>query len=82
MTITFNELRRVKDSLPDCAMHRIADELGLSVETIRNYFGGANYTAGESSGIHIESGPEGGIVMIEDLGIWNKALEILAESDQ
>ena len=25
-TITFNELRRIKDSLPDGSMHRIADE--------------------------------------------------------
>ena len=24
-TITFNELRRIKDSLPDGSMHRIAD---------------------------------------------------------
>ena len=42
-TITFNELRRIKDSLPDGSMQRIADELGLSVETVRNYFGGHNY---------------------------------------
>ena len=39
-TITFNELRRIKDRLPDGSMHRIADELGLQVETVRNYFGG------------------------------------------
>ena len=38
-TITFNELRRIKDSLPDGATQRIADELGLKVETVRNYFG-------------------------------------------
>lgn len=38
-TITFNELRRLKDSLPDGSTHRIADELGISVETVRNYFG-------------------------------------------
>ena len=37
-TITFNELRRLKDSLPDGSTHRIADELGISVETVRNYF--------------------------------------------
>ena len=42
-TITFNELRRIKDRLPDGSTHRIADELGLSVETVRNYFGGYNY---------------------------------------
>ena len=42
-TITFNELRRLKDSLPDGSTHRIADELGISVETVRNYFGGHNF---------------------------------------
>ncbi len=29
-TITFNELRKIKDSLPSGSMHRIADELGLT----------------------------------------------------
>ena len=42
-TITFNELRRIKDSLPDGSIQRIADELGLKVETVRNYFGGHNF---------------------------------------
>ncbi len=32
MKITFNELRRIKDSLPDGAVHRMAEELNLSVE--------------------------------------------------
>ena len=53
-TITFNELRRLKDSLPDGSTHRIADELGISVETVRNYFGGHNFKDGKSCGIHIE----------------------------
>ena len=35
-TITFNELRNIKDSLPEGSMHRIADELNISVETVRN----------------------------------------------
>ena len=35
-TITFNELRKIKDSLPSGSMHRIADELGLNVDTVRN----------------------------------------------
>ena len=39
-TITFNELRKIKDSLPSGSMHRIADELNMSVETVRNFFGG------------------------------------------
>ena len=49
-TITFNELRRLKDSLPDGSTHRIADELGISVETVRNYFGGHNFKDGKSCG--------------------------------
>ena len=64
-TITFNELRRLKDSLPDGSTHRIADELGISVETVRNYFGGHNFKDGKSCGIHIEPGPDGGLVVLD-----------------
>ncbi|MCI6279329.1 MAG: DNA-binding protein [Porphyromonas sp.] len=81
-TITFNELRKVKDSLPDGAMTRIADELGLRVETVRNYFGGENYKDGRPVGFHLEPGPDGGIVVLDDLLIWDKAQEILDENKQ
>lgn len=47
-TITFNELRKIKDSLPSGSMHRIADELNLSVETVRNFFGGHNFKDGKA----------------------------------
>ena len=33
-TITFNELRRLKDSLPDGSTHSIADELGISAPAV------------------------------------------------
>ena len=79
-TITFNELRKIKDSLPDGSMHRIADDLGMSVETVRNFFGGSNFKQGESVGLHLEPGPDGGIVMIDDTTVLEKALEILKES--
>lgn len=79
-TITFNELRRFKDSLPTGSMHRIADELGLSVETIRNFFGGQNFKQGESVGIHLEPGPDGGLVVLDDTTVLDKALQILKES--
>ena len=62
-TITFNELRKIKDSLPSGSMHRIADELGLNVDT----------------GIHLEPGPDGGLVMIDDTTVLERALKILDE---
>ena len=80
-TITFNELRKIKDSLPDGSTHRIADELGISVETVRNYFGGQNFDDGTSCGIHIEPGPDGGIVVLDDTTIYERALQILAEKE-
>ena len=79
-TITFNELRKIKDSLPDGSMHRIADELGMSVETVRNFFGGSNFDQGSIVGLHLEPGPDGGIVMLDDTTVLEKALEILKES--
>ena len=79
-TITFNELRRIKDRLPDGSMHRIADELGLQVETVRNYFGGQNYQDGRSCGIHIEPGPDGGLVVLDETTILERAMEIMGES--
>ena len=79
-TITFNELRKIKDSLPTGSMHRIADELGVSVETVRNFFGGHNFNQGQSVGIHLEPGPDGGLVMLDDTTVLDKALQILAES--
>lgn len=78
--ITFNELRRIKDSLPDGSIHDIADKLNLSVQTVRNYFGGANYDSGTNMGVHIEPGPNGGLVVLDDPQILDMALEILAEN--
>jgi hypothetical protein len=75
--MTFNELREIKDRLPDGAIHGIASELGESVETVRNYFGGQNFRAGKSCGMHMELGPNGGIVVLSDTFILDRALEII-----
>jgi len=64
-TLSFNELRKIKDKLPNGSMQKIAEELNLDVETVRNYFGGTNYEEGRSVGIHIEQGPNGGIGEID-----------------
>ncbi|MCD7926418.1 MAG: DNA-binding protein [Bacteroides sp.] len=81
-TITFNELRRIKDSLPSGSMHRIADELNMTVETVRNFFGGNNFKNGKSVGIHLEPGPDGGLVMLDDTTVLEKALKILREAEE
>ena len=78
-TITFNELRKIKDSLPNGSMHRIADKLNLDVETVRNFFGGQNFKDGKSVGLHLEAGPGGGIVKLDDTTVLDRALEILDE---
>lgn len=79
-TISFNELRRLKDSLPDGSMRKIADQLNVTVQTVRNYFGGSNYDFGKNLGIHIEPGPDGGIVVLDDSTIYDMALDILKEA--
>ena len=79
MTITFNELRRVKDRLPSGSMKMIAERLNISEDTVRNYFGGS-HTKGESVGIHVEQGPDGGIVALDDTTILDMAYQILEEA--
>ncbi len=80
-TITFNELRRIKDSLPEGSVHKIADQLNLTVQTVRNYFGGTNYEFGKNCGVHIEPGPDGGIVVLDDTTIYDMAIAILQEQE-
>ncbi len=80
-TISFNDLRDLKDKLPDGSIRQIATELEMKPETVRNYFGGYNYKEGRSAGIHIEPGPDGGIVVLDDTTIFDKALKILGLND-
>ena len=75
--IRFAELRRIKDTLPDGSIHQIAEKLELPVETVWNYFGGYSYEKGQSCGIHIEPGPDGGYVSIDDTTIFDMALEMM-----
>ena len=72
-TITFNELRRLKDALPDGSTHRIADELNVTVQTVRNYFGGVNYQFGKNAAMHI---------VLDDTTIYDMAVAILEEQNK
>jgi hypothetical protein len=82
MAITFNELRKIKDSLPSGSMKRIAEKLNIDEDTVRNYFGGTHYKNGEGKtvGVHIEQGPGGGIVTFDDETILTLARDIIAET--
>lgn len=77
-TITFNQLRRIKDALPDGSTHKMADLLGVNVDTVRNFFGG-NHLQAQTAGIHYEQGPDGGLVTFDDPTMLNLARTILKE---
>ncbi|MBQ2485417.1 MAG: DNA-binding protein [Muribaculaceae bacterium] len=79
-TISFNELRRIKSQLPEGSIHEIADKLQLTPQSVRNYFGGSNYDFGTNMGVHIEPGPDGGYVILDDPQILDMALDILNRS--
>jgi len=78
-TLTFNELRKIKDQLPSGSMKQIAEKLNLNEETVRNYFGGRNFDKGQSIGIHFEQGPGGGIVTFDDTTILDMAKAMIKE---
>lgn len=79
MNITFDELRRIKHALPHGSINRIASDLDMEEQTVRNYFGANNYQDGKVVEFHLEPGPNGGVVHLEDPTILNRALEILGE---
>jgi predicted transcriptional regulator len=80
MNITFEELRRIKHALPTGSVKRIADELNIEEQTVRNYFGAKKYENGQIVSQHIQPGPDGGIVMLEDDTILKVARRIIEES--
>ncbi len=82
MNITFNELREIKHKLPTGSVKRIAIELELEEQTVRNYFGAKKYEDGEVTGWHIQPGPGGGIVNIKDTTILELAKKIIADADE
>jgi len=77
--ITFEKLRRIKHALPEGSISTIARDLNTDEQTVRNYFGANNYREGKLVEFHLEPGPHGGIVHLEDDSILNRALQILGE---
>lgn len=77
MNITFEQLRQIKHQLPSGSVRQIAHELEIDEQTVRNYFGANKYEKDEFIGRHIESGPDGGIVHLEDTRILDIANKII-----
>lgn len=81
MNITFEELRRIKHSLPHGSISRIAKELNKDEQDVRNYFGALKFK-GATDDWHIEPGPDGGIVNLRDTSILEMANHILREAER
>jgi hypothetical protein len=80
MYITFEELRRIKHRLPTGSVGRIASELNIEEQTVRNYFGAKKYEEGRIVGKHIQPGPDGGYVELDDDTILKVAQRIIEET--
>ena len=82
MNITFEELRRIKHSLPHGSISRIAKELNKDEQDVRNYFGALKFKGSTTDDWHLEPGPDGGIVNIKDTTILDLADRILREAER
>ncbi len=80
MVLPFQEFRKIKDSLPSGSIKKIADDLHLNEETVRNYFGATNYKKGTAPGVHFERGSNGGYVRVDNEEILKAACRILEDS--
>lgn len=80
MYITYDELREIKHKLPTGSVARIAKELDISEQTVRNYFGANKFKEGDITEKHIQPGPNGGIVSLSDTTILDAAKRIIAEA--
>ena len=81
MNITYEELRKIKHDLPTGSISKIAKSLAVEEQTVRNYFGAHKYGTGAIVGSHIQPGPKGGIVNLEDTAILDVAKRIIQESN-
>ncbi len=80
MNITFEELREIKHKLPTGSVKRIANQLNLDEQTVRNYFGANNFDEGSVTGKHRQPGPGGGIIHLTDTTILELAKSIITSS--
>lgn len=77
MNVSYSDLRRLKHALPTGSVTRIAREMNLPEQTVRQYFGADGFS---TSGNHLQPGPNGGVVRLQDPRIYNAAQRILRET--
>jgi len=82
MNLTFKELRDIKHALPTGSISRIASELNVDEQTVRNYFGAKKFVDGDIPDIQVEPGPDGGIVHLEDTRILDLARQMIEAANQ
>lgn len=77
MNITFQNLRRIKHALPTGSVSKIASELNVEEQTVRNYFGAKKFRDGKIVDAHVQPGPDGGFVVLQDTRILDAAKQII-----
>ena len=77
MNITFDELCDIKHKLPTGSIAKIAEQLQLDEQTVRNYFGAKKYEKGQVVAAHLQPGPGGGIVHLENTEILDIAKQMV-----
>lgn len=77
MNITFQNLRKIKHALPTGSVSRIASDLNIEEQTVRNYFGAKKFSSGDIVDAHVQPGPNGGFVTLQDTRILEAAKRII-----
>ncbi len=81
MNISFKELRDIKHKLPTGSVSKIASELNLEEQTVRNFFGAKKFESGQVAQWHRSPGPNGGFMTIENTSILDVANRIIRETE-
>ena len=77
MNIALEELRKIKHQLPTGSVKKIADELQLEEQAVRNYFGADKYTSSEAI---VDRHIQAGVVHLEDTRILDAANRIIRDN--
>jgi len=80
MKNTFEEIQHLKDQLPCGSISRIARELGIHEQRVRNFLGANKSEEGALIGRSLQPNTAGAIINLEDTAILNLAKQIIAET--